>query len=126
MLCVVILELFYCVILVWFFSESYNFFGTWVRQVFVMSSKKKVIFISNMQKLITFNIRHLPKKPNTRSSLSSQVGSDIVPVDGVGRISFGHCLYHASPFCLVTCILFHQSIFLHLILKFQLAARCNY
>ena len=44
------------------------------------------------------------------------VGSDIVPVDGVGRISYDHCLYRASPFCSITCILFHQSIFIHLIL----------
>ena len=49
-------------------------------------------------------------------SSSLHVGSSIVPVDGVGRISYGHCLYHASPFCSITCILFHQSIFLHLIL----------
>ena len=34
----------------------------------------------------------------------------------VGRISYDHCLYHASPFCPITCILFLQSIFLHLIL----------
>ena len=32
-------------------------------------------------------------------------------VDGVGRISYGHCLYYASPFCSITCILFPQSIF---------------
>ena len=50
------------------------------------------------------------------SSSSSQVGSGIVPVDGVGQISCSHCLYHASLFCSITCILFHQSIFLHLIL----------
>ena len=46
----------------------------------------------------------------------SHAGSGVVPVDGVGRISYGHCLYHASPFRSITCILFHQSIFLHLIL----------
>ena len=42
--------------------------------------------------------------------------SSIVPVDGVGWISLGHCLYHASPFSLITCFLFHQSIFVYLIL----------
>ena len=47
-------------------------------------------------------------------SSSSYVGSGIV--DRVGQVSYGHCLYHASPFCSITCILFHQSIFLHLIL----------
>ena len=47
---------------------------------------------------------------------SSHVGSGIVPVDGVGRISYGHCLYHASPFCSITCIFSHQSIFLYFIL----------
>ena len=31
-----------------------------------------------------------------------------MPVNGVGRISYGHYLYHASPVCLITCILFHQ------------------
>ena len=46
-------------------------------------------------------------------------GSGIVPVDGVGRISYGHFLYHASPFCSITCIIFPQSIFLHLILAFS-------
>ena len=46
----------------------------------------------------------------------SHVGSGIVPVDGVGRITYGHCLYHVSPFRSITCILFPQSIFLHLIL----------
>ena len=46
----------------------------------------------------------------------SHVGSGIFPVDGVGRISYGHCLYHSSPFRLITFILFPQSIFLHLIL----------
>ena len=40
---------------------------------------------------------------------SSHVGSGIV--DGVGQISYGHCLHHASPFCSIPCILFHQSIF---------------
>ena len=49
-------------------------------------------------------------------SSSSHFGSGIVPVDGVGRILYGHCLYHASPFCSIRCIFFHQSIFLHLIL----------
>ena len=49
-------------------------------------------------------------------TLLSHVGSGIVPINGVGQISYGHCLYHASPFCLITCIPFHQSIFLHLIL----------
>ena len=49
-------------------------------------------------------------------SSSSHVGSGIVCVDGVGQISCSHCLYHASLFCSITCILFHQSIFLHLIL----------
>ena len=44
---------------IWVFSESWNFFGTWVRQVFVMSSKKKVIYVINMQKFINSNIRHL-------------------------------------------------------------------
>ena len=28
----------------------------------------------------------------------SHVGSDIFPVDGVGRILYGHCLYYSSPF----------------------------
>ena len=46
----------------------------------------------------------------------SHAGSVIVPVDGIGRISYGHCLYHASPFRSITCILFPLSIFLHLIL----------
>ena len=46
----------------------------------------------------------------------SNVGSGIFPVDGVGRISYGHCLYHSSPFRSITCILFPKSIFLHLIL----------
>ena len=49
-------------------------------------------------------------------SSSLHVRSGIVLVDGVGRISYGHCLYHASPFISITCVLFHQSIFLHLIL----------
>ena len=47
---------------------------------------------------------------------SSHVGSSIIPVDGVGRISYCHCLYYASQFCSITCIFFHPSIFLHLIL----------
>ena len=38
------------------------------------------------------------------------------PIDGVGRISCGHYLYHASPFCSITCILFHRSSFLHFVL----------
>ena len=50
------------------------------------------------------------------TSSLSYVGSGIVPVDGAGGISHRHCLYHASPFRSITCILFHQSIFLHLIL----------
>ena len=41
--------------------------------------------------------------PSLQSS-SSHVGSGIVPVDGVGRILYGHCLYHVSPFCSITCI----------------------
>ena len=49
-------------------------------------------------------------------SLSFHVGSGIVPVNRLGQISYGHCLYHSLPFCSITCILFHQSIFLHLIL----------
>ena len=51
-----------------------------------------------------------------RNHIISHVGSGIVPVDGVGRISYGHCLYHTSPFRSITCILFPQSVFLHLIL----------
>ena len=39
-------------------------------------------------------------------------------LDEVGRISYNHCLYHASPFLLIPCILFHQSIFLRFILCF--------
>ena len=50
------------------------------------------------------------------ASLSPHVGFGIVPVDVVGRILYGHCLCYASPVCLITCILFQQSIFLHLIL----------
>ena len=53
-------------------------------------------------------------------SLSSHVGSDIVPVDRVGRISYGHCLHHASPFWSITCILFHQSIFLLILYFFHI------
>ena len=51
-----------------------------------------------------------------KNTSSSHIRSGIVPLYRVGRISYGHCLYHASPVCLITCILFHQSIFLHLIL----------
>ena len=51
-----------------------------------------------------------------QKSSSSHVGSGIVPIDGVSRILYGHCFYYASPFSSITCILFHQSIFLHLIL----------
>ena len=47
---------------------------------------------------------------------SLHVGSCIVPVDGVGRISYGHSVYHTSPFRSITCILFPQTIFFHLIL----------
>ena len=43
--------------------------------------------------------------------LSSHFGSGIVLIDGVGRISCGHCFYHSLPFCSITCILFRQSIF---------------
>ena len=50
------------------------------------------------------------------SSDFAHVGSGIFPVDGVGRISYGHCLYYSSPFRSIACILFPQSIFLHLIL----------
>ena len=41
----------------------------------------------------------------------SHVGSGIVPVDGVGRISYGHRLYHASPFFSITCISFPGLFF---------------
>ena len=59
---------------------------------------------------------HSQSELNDLISSSSHVGSGIVPVDGVGRISYGRCLYHASPLCSITCILFYQSIFIHLIL----------
>ena len=65
------------------------------------------------------------KEPNCSSAVLTEqtgphiiphVGSGIFPVDGVGRILYRHCLYHSSPFRSITCILFPQSIFLHLIL----------
>ena len=43
---------------------------------------------------------------------SSHVGSGSVPVDRVNRILCGHCLYYTLPVYLITCIFFHQSIFL--------------
>ena len=52
---------------------------------------------------------------NSISSLS-RFGSGGIPVDGVGRISYDHCFDRASPFGLITCILFWLSIFLHFIL----------
>ena len=57
---------------------------------------------------------------------SSHVGCGIVAVDKVGLILYGHCLYYASPFCSITCILFHQPIFLHLILRLLLLNCKNY
>ena len=59
----------------------------------------------------------IQKQLDQRSS-SWNVGSGVVPFDEAGWISHGHCLYHASPFCSITCILFHQSIFLCFILCF--------
>ena len=39
----------------------------------------------------------------------------VLPVNGLGRISYDYWLHYASPVCLITCILFHLSIF-HFIL----------
>ena len=39
-----------------------------------------------------------------KQSSSSHFGFGVIPVDGVGRISYGHCLFHASPFRSITCI----------------------
>ena len=44
------------------FQWVLDFFGAMVQQVFVMLSKKKVIFVINMLKFITSYIRHLQKK----------------------------------------------------------------
>jgi len=42
-----------------------------------------------------------------------QFWSGFFPVDGVGRISYGHGFHHFLPHISIPCILHYQSIFLH-------------
>ena len=72
--------------------------------------------MQNKKNSFQVGVKNITKRKVVDINQSFHVGSGVVPFDRVGWISYGHCFYHASPFCSITCIVFHQSFFLHLIL----------
>ena len=85
------------------------FSAQWVREVIVMLSKKKVIFVINNQKFITSNIRHFADKknhnPNVHAThVNGQILHDLIsmskrfPLRLCNMTVYVHCIIYTPQY----------------------------